>query len=137
MSYLDILDAQLIVDEGDRNKPYVDSRGNVSIGIGRNLTGIGISDDEKALMYANDRARADATARALFPTFDALTDNRKAVVLNMAFNIGQATLSKFHATIEAVTSGDYDGAAEDMLASAWAGQVGARATRLADLMRSG
>lgn len=137
MSYLDIVDAQLVVDEGDRDKPYVDTRGNVSIGIGRNLTGIGISADEKALMYANDRARADAAARAIFPTFDSLTDNRKAVVVNLAFNMGQATLSEFHGTIAAVTAGDYDSAADNLMASRWATEVGVRAQRLSSLMRSG
>ena len=137
MGYLDIVRAQLVVDEGDRKKPYKDIFGNITIGVGRNLTGVGISQDEEDLMYANDEARADAAARALFPTFDSLTDNRKAALVNMAFNLGQERFAEFHATIAAVTAGDYDAAADDMAASAWAGQVGDRATRLEALMRSG
>ena len=95
MSYLDIVDAQLVIDEGDRNFPYDDAtgrtlirgdtlKGNITVGIGRNISGIGISADEKALMYSNDRGRADALARATFSTYDTLTDNRKAALLMMA-----------------------------------------------------
>ena len=56
MSYLDIVDAQLVIDEGDRNFPYDDAtgrtlirgdtlKGNITVGIGRNISGIGISAD--------------------------------------------------------------------------------------------
>ena len=137
MSYIDIVRAQLVIDEGDRKKPYVDTRGKVSIGIGRNLTDVGISQAEEDFMFGNDIAVAETTARALFTTFDDLSDNRKAVLLNMAFNIGQATLAEFVGFNAAVTAGDFDAAADHMLASAWAGEVGARATRLAQLMREG
>ena len=137
MSYIDIVRAQLLIDEGDRKKPYVDTRGKVSIGIGRNLTDVGISQAEEDFMFGNDIAVAEATARALFITFDDLSDNRKAVLLNMAFNMGQTTLSKFHGTIAAVTAGDFDTAADNMMASAWATEVGARAQRLSTLMRNG
>ena len=147
MSYLDIVDAQLVIDEGDRNFPYDDAtgrtlirgdtlKGNITVGIGRNISGIGISADEKALMYSHDRGRADALARATFSTYDTLTDNRKAALLMMCFNLGNK-ITQFHATIAAVTAGDYDGAANDMLASSWHNEVGARAQRLADLMRNG
>ena len=87
-------------------------------------------------MYSNDRGRADALARATFSTYDTLTDNRKAALLMMCFNLGNK-ITQFHATIAAVTAGDYDGAANDMLASSWHNEVGARAQRLADLMRNG
>jgi lysozyme len=58
------------------------------------------------------------------------------VLVNMAFNMGGGLLS-FVNTLAAIQRGDYNAAANGMLASRWATQVGARATRLADMMRNG
>ena len=37
---------QLTRDEGIRNKPYVDTVGKVTIGVGRNLSDVGLYPDE-------------------------------------------------------------------------------------------
>lgn len=137
MNYLDIVRAQLVVDEGRRNKPYVDTVGKTSIGIGRNLTDDGLSRAEIDFLFDNDVALAEYIARKVFPSFSELTDARKAVLINMAFNMGEETLAQFHGTISAVTDGDYELAAKRMLASRWAKQVGVRAGRLAEAMRKG
>jgi lysozyme len=55
----------------------------------------------------------------------------------MCFNLGINGLLQFHGTLQAVADGDYDQAAECMLASLWASQVGRRALELATMMRSG
>ncbi len=136
MSYTDILKAQLLVDEGSLLVPYVDSVGKISIGIGRNLTDVGISEDERDLMFAHDLNRAVALATHIFPTFNKLSDNRKAVVCNMAFNLGNK-LKGFIMMIAAVNMGNFDGASEYMMQSVWAKQVGNRAKRLSKLMREG
>ena len=137
MSHIDILKAQLIVDEGKRNKMYLDSKRIESIGIGHNLRDKPISDRAVDIIFEDDVSDAEADIKKLFPSFDDLTDNRKAVVLNMLFNMGLETFSQFHHTIALINSGSYDDAATAMLASAWAVQVGQRADRLADLMRTG
>lgn len=137
MGHIDIVKAQLQIDEGKRRKPYVDTRGRMTIGIGRNLTDKGLSAAEINILFDNDVAEAELGARAIFHTFDQLTENRKAVLVNMVFNMGASVFSGFHATIVAVESGDFSGAAERMLQSRWASQVGDRAKRLADLMKSG
>jgi lysozyme len=137
MSYIDILRPQLVIDEGRRSKIYIDTRGKWSVGIGRNLTDKGLSTAEIDFLFGNDVAEAEREARAVFITFDQLSDARKAVVVNMAFNMGQKTLEQFHGTIAAVNGGDFEEAARDMLASRWATEVGARAVRLADAMRKG
>lgn len=136
MSYLDIVSAQLRIDEDVRNRPYKDTTGHLTIGCGRNLDDVGVNDDEIALMLANDVEEADRTARKLVPNFDALSDIRKAVVVNMAFNMGYETLSGFVSTLAAINSGRWNDAASGMLASRWAKQVGIRAVRLARQMRS-
>jgi lysozyme len=136
MSYIDILQSQLAVDEGKRNKMYLDSRGIPTIGIGHNLRDNPISDAAVAQIFADDVAPLESEVRKLF-TFDELSDNRKAVVMNMMFNMGFGTLSQFKNTISFINHGSYSEAATAMLNSTWASQVGDRAVRLANLMRAG
>jgi len=61
--------------------------------------------------------------------FDTLT--------NMCFNLGAPRLSGFKKMWEAIEAGDYSTAAEEMLDSKWARQVGPRADRLAQKMETG
>ena len=129
MSWQDTLRAQLSVDEGYRKMPYTDSVGKLTIGVGRNLTDVGLHDDEISMLLANDMAMAESAARALLNNFDDLSDTRKAVICNMAFNLGAHTLGTFHSTLQAIRDERWDDAASAMLASQWAQQVGARAQR--------
>lgn len=137
MSYRDIAIAQLKVDEGVRLKPYRDTVGKLTIGCGRNLDDVGLLAQEVDTLLSNDLEIAEAAARVLFQSFDNLSDSRKAVILNMAFNMGQQRLAGFQKFRAAVEAGDYDGASREMLASSWASQVGNRAVRLATQMRQG
>lgn len=137
MSYRDIVRAQLRVDEGVKAKPYRDTMGKLTIGCGRNLDDVGLFQDEIDLLLENDITRAEESARSLFPTFDELTDNRRAVLVNLAFNIGQTRLAQFKKLRKAVVANDFETAHVEMLCSLWADQVGQRAVRLAKLMREG
>jgi lysozyme len=134
VSYRDIAKVQIKVDEGRRLKPYRCTAGKLSIGYGRNLDDEGISQEEADFLLTNDIEKAEATARALFPSFDKLSDARKAVLLNMSYNMGQTVLATFKKFRKAVLEEQWDEAARQMLLSTWAAQVGARATRLAKQM---
>ena len=136
MNYLDILHAQLRIDEGEPLKPYVDSVGKVSIGIGRNLTDNGISRGERALMFDNDLASAEHTARLLVPTFDQLSDVRKAAFVNLAFNMGYNVLAQFVNTLKAAQEGRWNDVSAGILSSKYAGQVGNRAVRIAASLKT-
>jgi len=137
MTYLDILYPQLERDEGKSSRMYRDSVGVESIGIGHNLRDKAISERAIRVIFEDDVADAEKDARRLLPEFDALSDARKAVVINMAFNLGYNRLADFHRTLSFIREGMYDDAARSMLDSKWAKQVGARALRLADAMRKG
>jgi lysozyme len=137
LTYRDILKPQLKVDEAVKVKPYRDTVGKLTIGVGRNLDDIGVRPDEIDLMLENDINVAEATAKVLFPSFDSLSDVRKAVVVNMAFNMGATRLAGFVKVRQLVADGNFDAAAREMLNSGWATQVGNRATRLATMMRQG
>jgi lysozyme len=128
---------QLRRDEGTRLRLYVDTEGKTSIGIGRNLTDVGVSLDEADLMLANDIKAATVALESTFPWPMGLDDVRQGVLLNMTFNIGIHGLAEFTETLAMVKAGNYAGASQAMLQSNWAIQVGARAQRLAIQMESG
>lgn len=136
MTFSDMLRVNLPNDEGRKKRLYTDSKGKVTIGIGRNLTDCGISDDEMALMFENDIKRAVAIAQSIVPSFDQLTEARKYVLCNMAFNLGPG-LRAFEKMLAAVNSEDWERAADEMRDSKWDPEVGARADRLEALMREG
>jgi|SRR5665213_3749404 len=71
------------------------------------------------------------------PWWRQLDGVRQDVLVNMCFNMGIGTLLTFRITLAAVERGDYHSASADMLLSAWAKEVGDRATRLAEKMRLG
>lgn len=129
--------AELIRDEGIRLKPYSDTVGKLTIGVGRNLDANGISRDEAMTLLQHDIDTAANDCRRSFPWWPSLDDTRQRVLLNMCFNMGLPTLLTFRRTLSAVADGDYNKAADGMLASKWAEQVGDRAKRLAAMMRTG
>ena len=134
MSVLDIAAKQLVVDEGRKKFPYHCSAGKLTIGIGRNLEDRGLRDDEIDLMLKNDILEAEQIAKELVPNYNMLNDERKAVVINMAFNLGKTRLAGFKNTLAAINTGKYEEAAKGMRTSLWYTQVGKRAERLALIM---
>jgi lysozyme len=134
---LDLLAQELTRDEGSRNKPYLDTLGKSTIGVGRNLTDVGLTDDEILMLLKNDIERVLAELDRVLPWFRSMTDNRQRCLANMSFNLGLPTLLQFKATLGAMQAGRYDDAAAGMLDSKWSRQVGQRAVRLVQMMREG
>lgn len=128
---------QLKRDEGWRPMPYRDSVGKLTIGYGRNLDDVGISMIEGEKMLDADILRTTARLESAFPWTSTLDEVRCGVLVNMAFNMGVGGLAQFKNMLAKVQSGDYAGAAQEMLDSKWATQVGDRAQRLATQMESG
>lgn len=62
---------------------------------------------------------------------------RRAVILDMLFNMGLFRVKGFRRMRAALRSGDYEKAAIEMLDSKWARQVGYRAKKLAKMMETG
>lgn len=128
---------QLVRDEELRLKPYRDSVGKLTIGVGRNLDDVGISRDEAMALLANDIAHARAELEQYLPWTGGLDDVRQSALVNMAFNLGIGGLVKFHNFLAAIEAKDYKTAAAEMLDSVWAKQVGDRAHRLALQIETG
>ena len=129
--------ADLRRDEGCVLTPYRCSSGKLSIGIGRNLDDVGISDAEADTLLRTDIERVENGLDLHLPWWRRLTEPRQRVLANMAFNLGIHGLLKFGRTLNAIERGNYDEAASHMLASKWAGQVKGRAIRLANIMQAG
>ena len=111
--------------EASKSKPYTDTVGKITIGIGRNLTDIGLSDDEIHYLFRNDKQRA-WDACAIYPWFLGLSTARQAACIDLAFNLG--SLHGFPRFCLAMSQGNWKDAANELATSKWATQVGKRAT---------
>ena len=130
--------AQLVRHEGLRLKPYRCTAGKLTIGIGRNLDDRGISQKEAYAMLERDIQDCEQWLIDEIPeVYNNLDEVRQSVLLNMCFNLGIKGLLEFKNTLSFIGAGDWERAANNMLASKWAKQVGMRAIELSELMRKG
>ena len=130
--------AQLVRHEGLRLKPYHCTAGKLTIGIGRNLDDRGISQKEAYAMLERDIQDCEQWLIDKIPeVYNKLDEIRQSVLLNMCFNMGIKGLLEFKNTLAFIAAGDWERAANNMLASKWAKQVGRRAIELSELMRKG
>ena len=135
---MDRIKEQLVRHEGLRLKPYRCTAGKLTIGIGRNLDDCGISQSEAYVMLINDIMNCEKQLQQKIPDiYNGLDEVRKSVLLNMCFNLGISGLLGFKNTLAFVKAGDWERAANNMLVSRWAKQVGRRAIELSELMRKG
>lgn len=137
------LKALISKHEGYRDHVYVDSRGNLTAGIGHLLTdghyhvGQKVSVQKINEWFQDDVAQAISGAKRDLGAgaYDRLNEWRKMAVIDMVFNLGAAGFAGFTDTIHAIRIGDYARAANEMLHSAWHHQVGKRAEDDAAIMR--
>ena len=130
------LKADLERDEGRRKKVYLDSEGIETIGVGRNIRNVGLSDAEIDLLLDNDIAKVESELDHAIPWWRGLSEPRQRALANMCF-MGIGKLLGFKRMLAALEFGDYERAASEALNSKWAGQVGSRAYRIAQLIKGG
>src|SRR5438093_1522067 len=97
-----VLKTMLVKHEGLRLKPYADTAGKLTIGVGRNLTDAGITDCEARLLLDNDINEAVRLCTSRIGCFGSLDDTRQHVLLDMCFNLGVGGLMKFTKMLAAV-----------------------------------
>ena len=155
---------QLKRHEGVRYSAYRCSRGFWTVGIGRNLEHNPLIDAEKMtvfgklisdadviqrlmfsnlspehveLLFLNDVAKAEELCHKHLPMSE-LNDARKAVFINMVFQMGLAGVLDFNDTLACAAVGDYVGCAKAMLDSLWFRRdTPGRAQELSDQMLTG
>ncbi|WP_339799639.1 glycoside hydrolase family protein [uncultured Marinobacter sp.] len=130
------LRSQLERHEGLRLKPYRCTEGKLTIGYGRNIEDNGISREEADFLLDNDIDAIEAELKRL-PAYNTLNQARQTVLANMAFNLGTPSLMRFRKMWAALDMMQWQQAADEMLDSRWAQQVGNRAKELAAVMVAG
>lgn len=134
---IEALKTELKRDEGVELKPYTDTVGKLTIGVGRNLDDVGITISEADFLLGDDIERVTAELNRTVPWWSELPEGPSRALANMCFNMGWPRLSGFKKMLAALERGDYETAAKEALDSQWAGQVGNRAQRIAAQIREG
>lgn len=141
MTELIDLAQQLVGEEEGRSRiTYRDSRGILTIGVGcvvdPNVLGSGLCDAAIAAQFAHDSLAARQIASA-WPNFPALNPVRQAVLISMAYQLGNKPRAwpKFMA---ALGRQDFDDAALEGADTAWyRTETPNRAMREMNMLRSG
>lgn len=128
---------QLTPEEGRRLKPYTDSVGKLTIGIGHNLSDNGISDAICDAIFKEDALAVINELNQALPWWQGMDEVRQRVLADLAFNMGIETLLTFGQFLGFMKSGSYSAAAQDLTHTKWASQVGARAPRLCSMLLTG
>lgn len=142
MKLIDIL----TYEEGFRAKPYLCSEGYVTIGLGTKLhKSKGMNPNDFLITVTPDQAAEWLTADIKYLTtnlskssvgniFINLSQDRHAVVLSMAYQMGVVGILKFSKMWKAFKEGDFQEAANQALDSLWARQTSKRAHRHARVL---
>ncbi len=141
---IELLIADLQRDEGVRRYPYDDATGKpikagdtvvgkITIGVGRNLSDRGLTEEEIGRLLAEDIGVVCEELDVNVPWWRDLPEPAQRALANMCFNVGWPRLSKFQRMLAALQARDFPTAAWEALSSRWAEQVGARALRIAHL----
>ena len=127
--------------EGVRNKPYKDSLGLWTVGVGH-LIGDGkslppewnrtLSDDEVNQLFEQDFAKHVKIAEKT-PGYEKANEAGKGAFIDLAFNMGQ-WWPKWPSTAKALDTGDFHSVAKGLQDSKWYQQVGNRAREIVALV---
>jgi lysozyme len=123
--------------EGRTNRPYLCSAGKLTIGIGRNLDDVGLTNDEVDYLFENDIRRATRWCGEVVPHFAILDSVRQMAFLDLMFNLGPTRLRGFRKALAAVERMDWETAADELIDSRWYTQVGRRGPRIVHMVRTG
>ena len=122
------------VMERDRHVVYRCPAGKLTIGYGRNVEDLGLSDDEAKFLLENDILRCVQELASEYPWFKELEGARRDAIINIFYNLGATTFRTFENAVAAMERGEYKKAGAEFLDSKWATQVRGRALTLADMV---
>lgn len=154
MDMLDMAEmiTRLKLHEGCSLTPYKCPAGKLTIGIGRNVEDNpltaeelrvvgdwkhGITREAAHYLCRNDIERCIADLKKYLKWFEGLDKERKYALIDLCFNLGINKLLTFKKTLASIACGNYRTAAEQLLQSKYASQVGKRAKRIAILIETG
>lgn len=143
--------------EGRRAKSYTDTTGNKTIGIGFNMDSQNARKvwDQAGVQTPFDAAYAGKTqlkpeeinrlalasqliaetdAKRLVPGLDELEPNRRAAVVQMAYQLGGPRMSEFDNTLKLINNGNFEAAASELKKSKYAKQTPGRVEQIARML---
>ena len=127
------------VHEGLRLDKYLDSRGFPTIGYGHLIEKGETMPDRITQQKADELFDIDyrhhKKAAEKIPGFDQAGGMQKAALIDLTFNMGPAWASGFPAFKRAFKEGNYEQAGNELVDSAWYGQVGRRAPTIVNLIK--
>jgi lysozyme len=142
------LEAQLAVEEGDRNLLYDDAtgktflkemtlKGNLTVGTGINLM-TGLDTDELEYLELNRITKAQ-TFLAAYPWYQAQDEVRQVALADLAFNLGYRGLLEWPKFLADMSAKAYPAAVAEIRSNTlWVGQVHpARANRIEQMILTG
>ena len=142
---IELLERELIRDEGWRSNVYRCKNGHLTIGVGHKLmpNEMHITEMDSELIWIhlrNDVMLALAGCEMIFgrSKFGSFSDVRQRALVNMCFQMGTGRLSGFQRMIAAIFKGDWLQASIEALDSKWARKDSpTRARRVAEMIRTG
>jgi lysozyme len=127
----------LLQDESFKQFPYTDTTGHLTIGIGRNLSTRGISENEAFTLLDDDIIYFGSKLSNLLPFYDSLDEIRQIALINMCFNLGVNGFLEFKNFIGYVEEKDWQKASVELLNSKAAHQCPDRYQRLSVIIKTG
>ena len=122
-------------DEGFRQFPYKCTANKLTIGYGRNIEEVGITEEEAKFLLFNDVNAVLEDLRTIFDCFDSYPENIQYVLMNMRFQLGSGTFRRFRNMIAAVKEQNWQRMIDEMMDSRWYRQTTKRAARLIAIIR--
>lgn len=136
--FLEILHKLLIRHEGLSLKLYQDTKKLYSIGIGRNLDGVGLRNKDEAIyLLNNDITHFINFIKINYPFFDNLDICRQIALIDFCF-AGEGILEKFPKMMESLRLHQFSITSDELLNSDYAKKdVPHRAKELANIFLTG
>lgn len=125
-------------DEGRRSKPYKDTEGFLTIGVGHNLDSEGLCKEAiDAQLDYDIRTKATDPLDRYLSWWREHPEGVQRALGNLCFNLGIAGLLKFKDTLSLIRAREYKLAAAQLLTNTrYHQQIGQRLDRIAELIRN-
>ena len=138
---------QIKFHEGVKNVVYKDHLGYLTVGVGHliletepenNLKeGDSITDERVNELFEVDLKVCTDELDAKLPWWKDLDEIRQRCMIDLTFNMGMPRLLKFKKTLAHLQNSDFASAGDELLNSNYARQVGKRANRISEMIKTG
>lgn len=128
--------ALLVKHEDDKKRAYIDTLGNITCGVGHNLSARDVADDIRERWVKEDIGEFYNDLCSTFSWYLKLNMPRQIALIDLAF-MGFKSFLTFEKMLACLSMGDFQGAALNILNSEYHKQVGQRAVDVANIIQSG